>query len=122
MASPPARSGVTLAGARELLLPLTVISCAALYYVAHLPGWTLVACAAPMGALYAFAPLLGARSVARFDRDLVRLLSTGRRSALPARYGRALGMRLFAPPAVTAERRAVVAAETGEMGDAKLSY
>lgn len=122
MASSPARSGVTLAGARELLLPLTVISCAALYYLAHLPGWTVAACAAPMLALYAFAPMIGARSVADFDRDLVRLLSTGRRNRLPVRYARAIGMRLFAPPAVTAERRAVVAAETGDMGEAKLSY
>ena len=95
MARPSGRSGVTLAGARELLLPLTVISCAALYYLAHLPGWTVAACAAPMIALYAFAPMIGARSVADFDRDLVRLLSTGRRDRLPARYARAIGMRLF---------------------------
>jgi hypothetical protein len=116
------RSGVTLAGAREVLLPLTVIACAALYYLAHLPAWSLALCAGPMVTLYMIAPFWGARSVARFDRDLVRLLSTGRRSALPGRYARALGMRLFAPPAVNAERRAVVAAELGDMNEARSSY
>jgi tetratricopeptide (TPR) repeat protein len=75
-----------------------------------------------MAALYVFAPSWGARSVERFDRDLVRLLSTGRRSALSRRYALALGMRLFAPPAVAAERRAVVAAENGRAGEARAGY
>lgn len=124
MASAPAtaRPGLSLAGLRELLLPLTVIACGALYYLARVPGWTLALVAVPMVVLYASAPLWAASSVARFDRDLVRLLSTGRRDALHRRYARALGMRLFAPPAVRAERHALVAAETGHMQEARASY
>lgn len=115
-------SGVWLAGTRELLLPATVMLCFALYYFAGQPWWIVLAIALPMVAIYLAAPALAARSVASFDRDLVRLLSTGKRASLPARYARALGMRLFAPPAVRAERRAVVAAENGQPAVARASY
>ena len=114
--------GLWLAGARELLLPLTVGACFVLYYLVQVPGWVVVVVALPMAALYIVAPTWGARSVERFDRDLVRLLSTGQRAALSRRYALALGMRLFAPPAVAAERRAVVAAENGRAGEARAGY
>jgi hypothetical protein len=122
MKSTPAGPGLWLAGTRELLLPLTVGACFILYYLVRVPGWVVAVVALPMAALYVFAPSWGARSVERFDRDLVRLLSTGRRSALSRRYALALGMRLFAPPAVAAERRAVVAAENGRAGEARAGY
>jgi hypothetical protein len=105
-----------------LLLPLTVAVCFVLYYLVQTPGWVVVAVALPMATLYVLAPRWGVRSVERFDRDLVRLLSTGQRSALSRRYAAAIGMRLFAPPAVTAERRAVVAAENGDARDARAGY
>jgi hypothetical protein len=115
-------SGLRFAGVRELLLPVTVLACFVLYYVLELPGWVVAAVAAPIVVLYALAPAWAERSVASFDRDLVRLLSTGRRASLPGRYARALGMRMFAPPAVSAERRAVVAAENGLPREARASY
>jgi hypothetical protein len=115
-------AGVRFAGVRELLLPLTVLGCFVLYYVLELDGWVVAAASAPMVLLYGLAPVWAESSVASFDRDLVRLLSTGRRSALPGRYARALGMRLFAPPAVSAERRAVVAAENALPREARASY
>jgi hypothetical protein len=117
-----ARSGVRMAGARELLLPGTVTACFGLHFVVQAPSWVVGMVALPMAALYALAPRWAARSVVAFDRDLVQLLSTGRRSRLPGRYARAWGMRLFAPPAVTAERRAVVAAENGDPRQARASY
>lgn len=118
----PARPGLWTAGPRELLLPLTVTLCFVLYYLAEAPGWVVVLVAVPMAALYLLGPRWAVHSVERFDRDLVRLLSTGRRDALERRYARAVGMRLFAPPAIAAERRAVVAAETGAPGDARAAY
>jgi tetratricopeptide (TPR) repeat protein len=72
--------------------------------------------------LYALAPAWARASLAHFDRDLVRLLSSGRREALGRCYARALGMRLFAPPALIAERRALVAAELGETREARVSF
>ena len=120
--SPVPSAGVRFAGLRELLLPLTVLVCFVLYYVLELDGWVVVAAAAPMLLVYGLAPMWAERSAASFDRDLVRLLSTGRRGSLPGRYARALGMRLFAPPAVSAERRAVVAAENGLPREARASY
>jgi hypothetical protein len=116
------RTGLQVAGVRELLLPVTVAACFVLYYVLELPAWVLLAVGAPMLATYALAPTWAAQSVASFDRDLVRLLSTGARRELPWRYTRAIGMRLFAAPAVRAERRAVVAAENGEVAEARSSY
>lgn len=116
------KSGLRLAGARELLLPLTVTVCFVLYYLVQAPFWSVVGVAIPLVALYSAAPSWAASSVARFDRDLVQLLSTGRRAALPGRYARAFGMRLFAPPAIRAERRAVVAAENGEPRAARTAY
>ncbi len=124
MAGAPARveSGVWVAGLRELLLPLAVAACFVLYYFAEQPWWVMVAVALPMLALYLFAPRWAALSVARFDRDLVRLLSTGRQSLLPGRYARSFGMRMFSAPAVRAERRAVVAAENGHPAEARAAY
>jgi len=115
-------SGVRFAGVRELILPATVVVCFLLYYVLELPGWVVAAVATPMALVYALAPAWAARSVDRFDRDLVRLLSTGKRAALPHRYALSLGMRLFAPTAVSAERRALVAAENGQVRQARAGY
>jgi hypothetical protein len=116
------KTGLSLAGTRELILPVTVLGSFVLYYVLELPGWTVVALALPMGVIFALAPSWAARSVASFDRDLVRLLASGQRAALRRRYALALGMRVFSPPAVSAERRAVVAAENGLAREAKAGY
>jgi Tfp pilus assembly protein PilF len=73
-------------------------------------------------ALYLLAPRLGKRSLARFDRDVVQLLARGERAGLDARYRRALGMRLFAAPAIVAERRGLCAAEVGSPERARAAY
>ena len=78
--------------------------------------------AIPAMVLYAVAPAWAEQSTTSFDRDFVRLLSTQRRSALPRRYARAIGMRLFANPALRAERHALVAAENGQHQLARASY
>src|SRR5262245_14128651 len=122
MKGPQAGPGLRVAGAREMLLPLTLAVCFILYYMAQAPFWLVVVVAVPMLVLYALAPALAASSVERFARDLGRLLSTGRREALRSRYAWALGMRWFAPPAVSAERRAVVAAENGQAQEARAGY
>ena len=72
----PPRHGLTLGATRELMLPVTVLGCFALYYLAEQPFWVVVACAAPMLLLYAVAPLWAARSLASFDRDAIGLLSS----------------------------------------------
>jgi predicted Zn-dependent protease len=111
-----------LGATRELLLPLTVLGCFAVYYLAEQPFWVVVVCAAPMLLLYALAPLWAARSLASFDRDAVRLLAARRPDALRRRYARALGLRLFAIPALRAERKALVYAECGDAATAREAY
>ena len=107
---------------RELLLPATLIVCFALHYSADQPFAVVVACALPMLLLYALAPLWAARSLASFDRDSVALLAARSPQRLMSRYRRARGMRLFAPPALLAERRAMVLLECGDARAARAAY
>lgn len=118
----PPKYGLTLGATREMLLPATMLACFAIYYLAEQPFWVVLACAIPMLALYALAPLIAKRSIANFDRDVIQLLAAGKPAALPARYARALGMRLFAPPGLRAERRAMVLAENGDVRGARAAY
>jgi tetratricopeptide (TPR) repeat protein len=120
--SPPLKSGLTLGATRELLLPATLLGCFALYYFGQQPLRVVFACAVPMLLLYALAPLWAARSAVRFDRDSVGLLAARSPRRLRARYRRALGMRLFAPPALLAERKAMVLLECGDARGARRAY
>jgi hypothetical protein len=120
--APSETHGPTLGAARELILPATVLGCFGLYYWAEQPFSTIVLCALPMLTLYALAPLWAARSLASFDRDTVRCLAARDPGALRARYRRALGLRLFAPPALRAERRAMVLLEAGDAAGARAAY
>jgi tetratricopeptide (TPR) repeat protein len=120
--APPQRHGLTLGATRELLLPATLIGCFALQYWGQQPFAVVVVCALPMLALYAAAPAWAARSIARFDRDSVRLLAAGATQQLRVRYRRAVGMRLFAPPALRAERKAMVLLECGDARGARAAY
>jgi tetratricopeptide (TPR) repeat protein len=114
--------GLTLGATRELLLPTTLLACFAIYYLLEQPFWVVIACAVPMLALYAFAPMLAARSVARFDRDAIGFLASRNATALRRRYNRAVGMRLFSPPGLRAERKAMVLAESGDTRGARDAY
>jgi tetratricopeptide (TPR) repeat protein len=120
--APPQRHGLTLGATRELLLPATLIGCFALQYWGQQPFVVVLICALPMLALYAAAPAWAARSLASFDRESVSLLAAGAPQQLRARYRRALGMRLFAPPALRSERRAMVLLECGDARGARAAY
>ncbi len=116
------KHGLTLGATRELLLPTTLLGCFALYYLLAQPFWVVLACAVPMLGLYAFAPVLAVRSMASFDRDAIDLLAKRDAKALRRRYDRALGMRLFSPPGLRAERKAMVLAECGDTLGARDAY
>ncbi len=107
---------------RNVLIPLSITTCFVLVYVIEAPPFWVLPIGGAVMALYLAAPVLGKRSLSRFDRDLVQLLATGRRGALPARYRRALGMRFFAAPALAAERRGLIAAESGHPQRALEAY
>lgn len=116
------KHGLTLGATRELLLPTTLLACFSLYYLLEQPFWVVLAFAIPMLGLYAFAPALAARSMARFDRDAIDLLAKRDARALRRRYDLALGMRLFSPPGLRAERKAMVLAESGDTRGARDAY
>lgn len=107
---------------RNALIPLSITTCFVLVYVVEAPPWTVLPVGLVVMALYLAAPGIGRRSLARFDRDLVQLLASGRRTELWARYRRAIGMRLFEAPARVAERRGVVAAENADPEGARDAY
>lgn len=107
---------------RHGLIPLSLVVCFVLVYVVKAaPAWVVLV-GAPMVALYLLAPRWGRASLRRFDREVVGLLAKGRHDELSARFGAALGMRLFAPPAMVAERRGRVAFETGELREARAAF
>jgi tetratricopeptide (TPR) repeat protein len=93
-----------------------------LYYFGEQPMWVVFTFAAPIVVLYALAPLWAARSLAAFDKDSVRILAQRDPAKLKARYARALGMRLFAPPAELAERKAMVMLECGAFRAAHAAF
>jgi tetratricopeptide (TPR) repeat protein len=93
-----------------------------LHYFAEQPMWVVFTFAVPMIVLYTLAPLWAARSLAAFDKDSVRILAQRDPARLKARYARALGMRLFAPPAELAERKAMVMLECGAFRAAQAAF
>jgi tetratricopeptide (TPR) repeat protein len=108
---------------RHLLIPVSLVACFGLVYWAHVDIlWVVALVAVPMMVLYVWAPLVGKGSLERFDRDAVRLLSTGNERELGARLRQAVGMRLFAPAALVSERRGLVAAENGRSEEALAAY
>jgi tetratricopeptide (TPR) repeat protein len=68
------------------------------------------------------APNWARRSQLAFDRDVPALLTQGKPGALQNRFDRALGMRLFAPVAVSAERQGMVARENGRHAEARGAF
>ncbi|HJL19270.1 MAG TPA: hypothetical protein RMH99_26635 [Sandaracinaceae bacterium LLY-WYZ-13_1] len=118
--SGPAEAAPSLT--RHALIPLSLLVCFVLVYQVRVAPWWVAVVGVPAVLLYLAAPRIGRISLSRFDRDAVQLLAGGRREGLRGRYARALGMRLFAPPALVAERRGLVAAQTGEPGRARAAY
>lgn len=108
--------------ARAALIPASLVTVFLLIYAAQLPFSVAAAASAPFLLLFLIAPVWAKRSVRSFDRDVVRLLTSERQRELPARFARAVGMRLFAPPAWVAERRGLVASEVGTPGEARQAY
>jgi tetratricopeptide (TPR) repeat protein len=99
-----------------------VVSGFVLYYFAEQPMWVVLTWAVPFMVVYALAPLWAARSLAAFDKDSVRILAQRNPAALKARYSRAVGMRLFAPPGELAERKAMVMLESGAFRAAQAAF
>lgn len=107
---------------RAALIPLSLVVVFFLYYAAKLPFGAAASASVPFLALFLLAPLWAKHSTTRFDRDVVRLLTTDAKGRLEGRLRRAVGMRLFAPPAWVHERRGLVASETGAHGEARQAY
>ena len=107
---------------RAALIPASLVAVFLLIYAAELPFFVAASASVPFLLLFVVAPFWAKRSTARFDRDVVRLLTTDRQRELEPRLLRALGMRLFAPPAQVAERRGMIASENGAPRSARRSY
>ena len=107
---------------RAALIPLSLVVVFFLYYAAEVPFGAAASASIPFLALFLAAPLWARRSTTRFDQDVVRLLTTDAKDRLEGRLSRALGMRLFAPPAWVHERRGLVASELGRHGEARAAY
>lgn len=107
---------------RAALIPLSLVVVFFLYYAAELPFGAAASASIPFLALFLAAPVWAKRSTTSFDRDVVRLLTTDAKNMLEGRLSRALGMRLFAPPAWVYERRGLVASELGRHGEARGAY
>ncbi len=107
---------------RHALIPISLVVCFALVYWLRVGPIWIVAVALPALLLYVWAPALGARSLARFDRAVVQRLVAGRADELPGCYARALTMRALAAPAAVAERRGLVFAEAGQPQRARAAF
>lgn len=107
---------------RAALIPASLVVVFFLIYGAELPFFVAASASVPFLGLFLIAPFWVRASTQRFDRDVVRLLTTDRKGDLPGRFRRAIGMRLFAPPAWVAERRGLVAAELGKPAEARQAY
>lgn len=107
---------------RHALLPIAMLSCAALYYGAgfSLGAVIAVACVFLIGQSWVGPWIRASRE--RLDRDLLLLSSKGRTSELPARVGRAWGFVFFGPPGEVFERRGRALREAGKPVEAKVAY
>ncbi|MGE3635532.1 MAG: tetratricopeptide repeat protein, partial [Sandaracinaceae bacterium] len=107
---------------RHALVPLSLVVCFSLVYLAGSPIIVAVIVGGALLALYLAAPTIGRRSLAAFDREAVRRLAQHRPDTLGSLYARAWGMRLFASPARVAERRGLAAAQAGDHTGARAAY
>jgi len=107
---------------RYALLPLSIVVAMVFYYGARLPFAAAAGAALPLLLLHAFSASWARTSVARFDRDVVPLLMRRDPVRLNTRFNGAIGMRLFAPPAIVAERRGLVEAQRGRHRAAREAY
>ena len=104
------------------LIPLALVLLFFLVYGMQLTFAQAAGGAAPLIVLFFLAPFWAKSSIARFDRDAVQLLTTDQHQKLDGRFARALGMRLFAPAALVAERRGMISAEQARPGEARRAY
>jgi tetratricopeptide (TPR) repeat protein len=107
---------------RAALIPLSITTCFLLYYGVGVPFWAVLLASLPFMIGFSAAPKWAGASTRAFDRDALGLLAGKKYEALRTRYGRALGMRLFGPPAIAAERRGMIALESGDSASARASY
>ena len=112
-------------GRHHLLIPISVLTSAALLYGAHLPYSVALVVAGAFLALYVAAPSLSRRSREAFDRDAlaIRASKTGDRGKrLAERLDGAWPLRLPGAPADLHARRAMVADEAGRPRQARDAY
>lgn len=107
---------------RHALIPASLVVCFWLVYGLRVAPWWVAVVGVPVVLLYVAAPRIGRRSLARFDKEAVRRLSRGEPGALRRLFARSWGMRLFAPPALVAERQGLVEAQTGHHPEARAAY
>jgi tetratricopeptide (TPR) repeat protein len=107
---------------RHVLIPLSVVIAGVLHYRVGLPLAVVVLAALPLTLLYVYAPRWAARSQDAFDRDALRLRAKGNVAGVRARFDRAIGMRLFAPPASVLERRGQILRESGDPEGARRAF
>jgi len=107
---------------RLLLLPTSISIVFVLRYMVGTSFFVAALASVPFMVVFAIAPWWARQSLASFDRDLVRLLAGKGKDSILARYGRAVGMRCFAPSALVLERRGLVMAELGRHDRAREAY
>jgi len=72
--------------------------------------------------LYVWAPAWAKASAEALDRDALGLRASGRAAELPARYRRAVGLRLFGAPAAIEERLGAALLAAGDSRGAAAAY
>ncbi|MEM9192297.1 MAG: hypothetical protein AAGF12_24195 [Myxococcota bacterium] len=104
------------------LLPVGAVVAFFLMAVLKLPFLQAIWGAVPFIVLFVVGPFWGRRSLRDFDQRAVSFLARNDHRGLRRLYDRAVGMRLFAPPAMAAERLGMVESEAGRHAHAIRAY
>lgn len=118
----PRRGGAEPSLTRLALLPVGVLVAAIARFAFAAPFSVTALLTAPFVLLFAAAPWLARRALARFDRDSVLLLATDRKNELWPLYRASRALRLFVSPAELAARRGFMHAETDDPEAAAGAY
>ncbi len=112
-------------GRHHLLIPISVLTSAALLYGAHVSFGVVLGVAAAFLTLYLAAPTLSVRSREAFDRDALAIRASKKGDRVPrlaARLGQAWALRLLGAPADVHARRAMIAEEAQRPREAREHY
>lgn len=112
-------------GRHHLLIPVSVLTSAALLYGAHVSFGVVLGVASGFLALYLAAPTLSRRSRESFDREALAIRASktaDRAKRLAERLDAAWGLRLLGAPADLHTRRGMVSDEAGQPREARDCY